>query len=223
MNLPAMFTHWTARACIAFGIAASAGGAWADTLLATVDSPGKVLTVSVEAAADGRLSYHVERLGKSVLAPSRLGFVLADGAPLDAGFALDSKTFSDHDDTWEQPWGERRFVRDHYREMRVDVRQKSGRRLGIVFRVFDDGVGFRYEFPEQRGVKNVAIADDFLRPGPTGSTCARDRSRRPSIRTPSSPASTSSERCRETGRRGRAAASTRRSCNGWYRRCGGRA
>ena len=161
MSVFVTFIQWTARACVALGIAGAAGSAWADELLATVDSPGKVLTVSVEAAADGRLSYHVERLGKPVLAPSRLGFVLANGAPLDAGFALERKSFSDHDDTWEQPWGERRFVRNHYREMRVDVRQKSGRRLGIVFRVFDDGVGFRYEFPAQREVKSVEIADEL--------------------------------------------------------------
>ena len=54
------------------------------------------------------------------------------------------------DDTWEQPWGERRYVRNHGNEMRVTLREKTARReLDVVFRVFDDGVGFRYEFPEQ--------------------------------------------------------------------------
>jgi alpha-glucosidase len=153
--------HWATRACLMLVVAVSSASASASALLASVESPGKVLVVSVEAAADGRLSYHVERRGKPVLAPSRLGFVLASGAPLDAGFALERKAVSEHDDTWKQPWGERETVRDHYREMRLDLRQKGGRRLGIVFRVFDDGIGFRYEFPAQPGKQPVAITDEL--------------------------------------------------------------
>ena len=65
--------------------------------------------------------------------------------------------------TWEQPWGERRYVRNHYtscgsRSSRSDRRQ---RRLDVVFRVFDDGVGFRYEFPEQPQLKDVRIVDEL--------------------------------------------------------------
>lgn len=156
--------RWISTAgCVAFGIVISTANAWADELLATASSPGKVLGVSVQVAKDGRLAYQVTRHGKPVIAPSRLGFVLANGAPLDAGFKIARQQVTTHDDTWEQPWGERRFVRNHYTQLRVDVRQKNaaGRRLAIVFRVFDDGVGFRYEFPKQPHMKAVHISDEL--------------------------------------------------------------
>ena len=59
------------------------------------------------------------------------------------------------DETWEQPWGERRYVRNRYNELRAAPRREdgAGRRLDVVFRVFDDGVGFRYEFPEQAAAR----------------------------------------------------------------------
>ena len=58
------------------------------------------------------------------------------------------------DETWEQPWGERRYVRNHCNEMRVTLREQDrGSALDVVFRVFDDGVGFRYEFPEQAALE----------------------------------------------------------------------
>lgn len=164
MQLQANKHRWISTAgCVAFGIVVSTANAWADELLATASSPGKVLDVSVQVAKDGRLAYQVSRLGKPVIASSRLGFVLANGAPLDAGFKIARQQVTTHDDTWEQPWGERRFVRNHYTQLRVDVRQKdaAGRRLAIVFRVFDDGVGFRYEFPKQAHMKAIHISDEL--------------------------------------------------------------
>ena len=101
-------------------IATASGSALADELLASVDSPDKTLTVSLQLADDGRLSYQVAPKGTVLISPSRLGFVLTNDAPLDAGFVLRQKLVSEHDDTWEQPWGERRLVRDHYRQMQVD-------------------------------------------------------------------------------------------------------
>lgn len=149
------------RCCVALGMVVSSGSALADPKMATVESPGKVLSVSVLVAPDGRLSYKVDRKGQPVIAPSRLGFVLTSDKPLDAGFALERNVVTDHDGTWEQPWGERRTVRNHYRQMRVDVKKNDGRRLAIVFRVFDDGVGFRYEFPKQPNNRAVHIADEL--------------------------------------------------------------
>ena len=137
---------WIA-ACLALG----AGNALADEILATINSPDKNISVAVQRTGDGRLAYTVQRKGKPLIAPSRLGFLLANAPQLDGGFSLEQQSTSEHDDTWEQPWGERRFVRNHYQELRLDLVQKEqhNRHLGLVFRVFDDGVGFRYEFPEQ--------------------------------------------------------------------------
>ncbi len=164
MHIQSKRQTWTSTAaCIIVGMVVSSGNAWADELLASASSPGKVLDVSLQVASDGRLAYQVSRRGKQLIAPSRLGFVLANGAPLDANFKIARQVVTQHDSTWEQPWGERRFVRNRYTEMRVDVRQKdaAGRRLAIVFRVFDDGVGFRYEFPQQAHMKAVHISDEL--------------------------------------------------------------
>jgi alpha-glucosidase len=156
--------RWMSSAgCVVFGVAVSSGNVWADELSASAASPGKVIEVTLRVADDGRLAYQVKRHGRLLIAPSRLGFVLANGAPLDAGFSIARQTVTSHDETWEQPWGERRFIRDRYTQLRVEVRQKdgAGRRMAIVFRVYDDGVGFRYEFPKQAHMKAVHISDEL--------------------------------------------------------------
>lgn len=106
--------------------------------------------------------YSVRRFGKEVIRPSRLGFVLTDGSQLTSNFEIHSIERSAHDETWTQPWGEKKDIRDNHRELRLTLRQRDGqaRTLVIVFRVFNDGVGFRYEFPEQPNLNEVAIADE---------------------------------------------------------------
>jgi alpha-glucosidase len=116
---------------------------------ARVVSPGNVLAVELNTDGDGRAHYSVSRLGEPVIAPSRLGFILVDAPKLERNFAIGEPRMRSADDTWEQPWGERRFVRNRYNEMRVTLTERSGprRSIDLVFRVYDDGVGFRYEFP----------------------------------------------------------------------------
>jgi len=148
--------------CVALGLGLSVS-ARADDLIATAESPDHVLNVKVFVNGEGRLSYEVDRKGAVVIAPSRLGFLLANARELDGHFNLADQETSTHDDTWEQPWGERRFVRDHYNELRVHVVQKAfdDRKMTIVFRLFDDGLGFRYEFPDQPQLKNVKILSEL--------------------------------------------------------------
>lgn len=150
--------------CLALGLGLmAASGTRADDLIAGADSPDHGLSVKVFVDGQGRLSYEVDRKGAVVIAPSRLGFLLANARELDGHFSLESREASSHDETWEQPWGERRYVRDHYNELRVHVVQKAfdNRRLTIVFRLFDDGLGFRYEFPDQPQLKNVKILSEL--------------------------------------------------------------
>ena len=118
-----------------------------------------VLTAGV---SGGQAYYQLQRSGEPVIDLSNLGFQLADG-PLSGnfrivGFARDSK-----DETWEQPWGEARLVRNHYNELRMNLQERSGsrRRLSVVFRVFDDGIGFRYEFPQQQNLREFQIMDEL--------------------------------------------------------------
>ena len=127
-------------------------------IVATVDSPGKILHVELS-LDEGRISYTISRFGNPVIAPSRLGFLLRDTEKLERNFALASQSTRSVDETWEQPWGETRFVRNHYTELsaRFTEQVKLKRSLDVVFRVYDDGVGFRYAFPDQAQLKDVII------------------------------------------------------------------
>ncbi|HYC67366.1 glycoside hydrolase family 97 protein [Brevundimonas sp.] len=126
-------------------------------------SPGGVITVEVGVTGEGRPEYAVTRLGRPVIAPSRLGFLLTDAAKLERNFAVTADAPTRHDDTWEQPWGERRFIRNRYTEFRVHFTEKWGleRRMDVVFRLYDDGLGFRYEFPDQPNLKTVSIGAEL--------------------------------------------------------------
>ena len=157
---PAFLRRRVAVLCLAL---LGAAAARADEVVGRVASPDGALVASVQVADDGRLAYRVDRRGAPVIGWSRLGFLLANAPPLDGGFSLASRSERTQDDTWEQPWGERRFVRDHFRELRLSFVQKDvgQRRLDVVLRVFDDGLGFRYEFPDQPQLRDVAILDEL--------------------------------------------------------------
>jgi alpha-glucosidase len=144
-------------------LAALAPAAPLDAAPVTVSSPEGVLTVSVDVNGEGRPEYQVARFGQPVIAPSRLGFLFTNAPKLERNFAITASATSSRDARWEQPWGERRFVRDRYNELRLTLTEKVDlkRRLDIVFRVYDDGLGFRYEFPDQPSLKDVAIAEEI--------------------------------------------------------------
>lgn len=111
---------------------------------------------------DGVPYYSVHREGAAVILPSRLGFVFLRDAPLDGGLHIAGSEKSSHDETWTQPWGEVETIRDHHNELLIQLAEagESARRMHIVFRVFDDGVGFRYELPEQPNLGSLEIMDE---------------------------------------------------------------
>ena len=131
--------------------------------VASVSSPGNVLTVTISLNGEGRPGYAIARYGKPVIAESRLGFILADAPKLERNFALAGATTRSIDETWEQPWGERRYVHNHCNELRVRLTETSplARSLDVVFRVYDDGLGFRYEFPDQPQLRQVNIVEEL--------------------------------------------------------------
>ena len=131
--------------------------------VATASSPDGVLSVAVTTNGEGRPEYSVSRLGRPVIAASRLGFILTDAPKLERNFLVSAEPSTQHDDTWEQPWGERRFIRNRYTQLRVHLSERGGlqRRIDVVFRLYDDGLGFRYEFPDQPNLKAVKIGEEL--------------------------------------------------------------
>ena len=127
----------------------------------TVTSPDGANEVAFT-LRDGVPYYTVARFGRPLVTPSRMGFVLKDAPPLDRNFTVAASAETSFDETWTQPWGEKKDIRNHYRELRIDLetRDEAPRRMAVVFRVFDDGVGFRYEWPEQPNLDAFEIMDE---------------------------------------------------------------
>ncbi|HET6524876.1 glycoside hydrolase family 97 protein [Sphingopyxis sp.] len=130
----------------------------------TAASPDGSIVLTVSTDNDQRPTWSLSRKGKLLIAPSKLGFLLTDGIALQRGFAIESVERAKSDTRWEQPWGERRFVRDRHNELLVRFRQNEswgGHAMNVRFRLFDDGIGFRYELPEQAGLQTAKIADEI--------------------------------------------------------------
>lgn len=125
-------------------------------------SPNNILTV-VFNLEDQTPFYQVRRDGKSVIEKSRLGLRFKDAPHLEDGFTISSSKLSSFDETWTQPWGEKKNIRNHYNELRATLTETGGlkRSMIIVFRIYDDGVGFRYELPKQKNMGDVQIIDEL--------------------------------------------------------------
>jgi len=138
----------------------SIGAIAQDTL--TVSSPDGRNKVGV-ATYEGKLYYVLSRDGRSLLMPSMLGFEFKGAPPLRDGLRITGSKRSTHDETWTQPWGEVARVRDHYNELKVAVRETPSpmRSFELVIRAFNDGIGFRYEFPAQPGLGEFVISDEL--------------------------------------------------------------
>ncbi|MBN1953167.1 MAG: glycoside hydrolase family 97 protein, partial [Bacteroidales bacterium] len=107
--------------------------------------------------------YSVSFHGKPVVGKSLLGLELENGDVLSDDLILSSEKENSVDESWEQPWGAQRLVKNQYNEYRVDLEEKSNkqRKISIVFRVFNDGIGFRYEIPAQENLKAFTIMDEL--------------------------------------------------------------
>ncbi len=132
-----------------------------------ISSPGGILQVRIR-SGEGNIqkgipAYEVRRLGNPVIALSRLGFRFADAPDLAPDMEVVEARARSFDQIWEQPWGEQRLIRNHYNELAVTFAETSGlkRLMRVVFRVYDDGIGFRYEFPEQPNLVNALITEEL--------------------------------------------------------------
>ena len=113
------------------------------------------------AVVDGVPFYALDRAGTAVVLPSRLGFELIGREDLDAGFSLTGTAFDTFDETWEPVWGEEAQIRNHYNEVLVHLRKEAGEAMDIRFRLYDDGLGFRYEFPLENKLTYFKVKEEL--------------------------------------------------------------
>lgn len=129
----------------------------------SIHSPDKAISTVIETDANGVIRYHVEVDGQPVILSSSLGFDLKENEDFLDHFILKEARKLSFDQRWEMPWGEQRYVRNQYNEAALTFQEADGlkRTLRVVFRVFDDGVAFRCEFPKQPNLKGaITIFDE---------------------------------------------------------------
>jgi alpha-glucosidase len=128
----------------------------------SVTSPDGRTRVTVE-IREGALAWRVDRGRQALILPSRLGIEFQGAPPLRDSLRITDTTRAGHDEWWTQPWGEVARVRDYHNELAVGVAETRapGRRFTIRIRVFNDGLGFRYELPAQSGLGEFAITEEL--------------------------------------------------------------
>ena len=110
---------------------------------------------------DSKPYYSVSFRGKPVIKPSRLGYELHNAENLLEGFAQTGEKTSTFDETWTPVWGENKTIRNHYKELLVNlIQEKTGRVMNLRFRVYDEGVGLRYEFPQEGSKLNYFVVKE---------------------------------------------------------------
>src|SRR5258705_10528472 len=119
--------------------------------------------VATVAVRNGQATYTLARDGRTVLLPSRLGIAFRGAPALGDSLKITGSSRDSADETWTQPWGEVARVRDHHNELRVKFSEttSTARSFDVVFRVFNDGIGFRYDVPAQPNLGAFQIEDEL--------------------------------------------------------------
>lgn len=124
----------------------------------TIQSPSGNISVLFELNENGTPFYTAQYNGKAIIQKSALGFIFKNNEAFNKDFIIQKSETSVIDENWNPVWGEVKTIRNHYHQLAITLQQKSSEKiLKIVFRVFDDGVGFRYEFPQQTKMNHFVI------------------------------------------------------------------
>ncbi len=135
----------------------------------SITSPNGQLKLNFSVNAQGEPVYELFYKGKSVINPSKLGLELKNDSGLMNGFTLANASTSTFDETWQPVWGEVKYIRNHYNELVVTLNQKmQDRNMIIRFRLFNDGLGFRYEFPLQKNLNYFIVKEERTQFAMTG-------------------------------------------------------
>jgi glucan 1,4-alpha-glucosidase len=124
-----------------------------------IDSPNKKLSLKIELDQSGKPSYTILKNGKVIIAKSALGFKANEGDFSEGFEVVETKTDS-FSEKWKTVWGQSAEIENNYKSLIVSLKGKSNQLLNVEFRLYDEGIGFRYDFPEQSS-KNLTITDEL--------------------------------------------------------------
>lgn len=140
------------------GVLGMSVAAWAQTL----NSPDGNLKLTFGLSAEKPPVYSLEYKDKQVVKESKMGFVLKPALDFSKNFSVVDTEFSESTSTWNPVLGQYREIEDNHKEMLIELKQeKTGWLLNIRFRLFDDGLGFRYEFPVQGNLRNFTLVEEL--------------------------------------------------------------
>ena len=126
----------------------------------TIQSPSKKITLNFS-LLDGKPTYEVSYKNKPVVLKSYLGIKLKAARDLDAKFTVENSTKKSVNETWQPVLGEQSNIKNSYNQLTVELYQSlTDRKVNIIFRVFDEGVAFRYDFPKQPNLNYFVISDE---------------------------------------------------------------
>lgn len=130
-----------------------------------LSSPNGAIQLQLRTSVDGEVSYAVEYKNRPVILPSFLSMQLKEPAVNLKNFTVQKWDSSSFDQTWKPVWGEYSSIRDNHKQLVVSLKDKTGSNilLNIIFRVFNEGVGFRYEFPQQEKLNHFIVQDERSR------------------------------------------------------------
>ncbi len=127
-----------------------------------VASPNENIKVNFHLNEVGKFFYTIHYKNKAIIDTSYVGFEFTNAPAFNKGFIAKVRKPEEVNETWQMPWGEQLNVVNHYKEVKIELQEKENlqRKLNLIFRVYNDGVGFRYEFPEQENLKEIFIKEE---------------------------------------------------------------
>ncbi len=147
---------------LCFGIVLSVLSSCSEKPQTSVSSPDGAIEIRFDLSETGQPMYMVTHNGKTVIDTSYLSIDFKDLPSLKDGFEILTADLKTIESSWEMPWGEQAVVENNYNELTINLQEtiENGRKLTIRYRVYDDGLGFRYEIPSAEGVSEVLITDE---------------------------------------------------------------
>jgi glucan 1,4-alpha-glucosidase len=128
--------------------------------ITSIASPNGIIAIDFKLNQKGEPTYTVTKNKQIIVDTSLLGFIIKEGNFSD-GFSIETITTNKKNETWQPVWGQSSSVKNEYNELVVGLKEKTGTKLEIEFRVYDDGLGFRYRFPSQVNLKSLEVNDEL--------------------------------------------------------------
>ena len=127
-----------------------------------IESPNKLIQVTFN-NLNSKPTYSVKFRKKDLITKSAMGFEFKNMQPIDSNLTITKYKISGTVTTWEQPWGEQKIIRDNHNHILLELKEKKqdGRILNIEFKIFNDGIGFRYTLPKQKGIDSINIINEL--------------------------------------------------------------